>query len=101
MHKLVEREAFGHSARIQGGELKNIFLLRFSWRSVFPWCKEFERLKEAKARRGILSFLSSEFIDRGLQLNHQNAESVFFLSFIYPTPLTKCFCDMQINFLCL
>ena len=99
MHKLVEREAFGHSARIQGGELKNNFLRRFSWRSVFPWCKEFERLKEAKARRGI--FLSSEFIDRGLQLNHQNAESVFFLSFIYPTPLTKCFCDIQINFLCL
>ena len=52
---------------------------------MFPWCKEFERLKEAKARREILSFLSSEFIDRGLQLNHQNAESVFFfLSFYLP-----------------
>ena len=89
MHKLVEREAFGHSARIQGGELKNNFLRRFSWRSVFPWCKEFERLKEAKARRGILSFLSSEFIDRGLQLNHQNAESVFFFIVYLPATFDK------------
>ena len=28
MHKLVEREAFSHSARIQGAELKNYFLLK-------------------------------------------------------------------------
>ena len=28
MHNLVEREAFSHSARIQGAELKNNFLLK-------------------------------------------------------------------------
>ena len=28
MHKLVEREAFSHSAKIQGTELKNNFLLK-------------------------------------------------------------------------
>ena len=28
MHKLVEREEFSHSARIQGAELKNNFLLK-------------------------------------------------------------------------
>ena len=28
MHKLVERGAFSHSARIQGAELKNNFLLK-------------------------------------------------------------------------
>ena len=30
MHKLFEREAFSHSARIQGTELKNNFLLKIS-----------------------------------------------------------------------
>ena len=45
-------------------------------------------------------FFLKEFSKRGLQLNRQNSKTVGFSfnHFIYPAPLTKCFCDLQSNF---